>query len=49
MKRLSIGEEEEAVVDFEGLSSAMVAAVNALKWEYTNTVITRLTPGTVDH
>ena len=42
---LSIGEEERRTVDFDGLSSSMEAAVKALKWEYANTIVTRITLG----
>ncbi len=44
-KGSSVGEEEGKVLDLQKLHSSMGAAVNALKWEYSNSLITRVTPG----
>lgn len=40
-----MGEEEQDVVDLGRLESGMVAAVKGLKWEYTNTITARISPG----
>ena len=42
-QRLDEGEVD--VINLERLESSMQAAINALKYEYTNTVIARITPG----
>ena len=39
---------ESGVIDTEELSSSMEGAVNALKWEFTYSIIARLTPAVLD-
>lgn len=39
---------ESDVIDMVELSSSMDRAVNALKWEFTNSIIARLTPAVLD-
>lgn len=39
---------ESGVIDMEELSSSMERAVNALKWEFTYSIISRLTPVVLD-
>ena len=41
----SLSEEEREVIDLARMEAAMQASITALKWEYTNTLITRITPG----
>ena len=41
----TLSEEERDVIDLSHVEAAMQASITALKWEYTNTLITRLTPG----
>ena len=41
----SLSEEERDVIDLAKVESSMQAAITALKWEYSNTLVTRLTPG----
>lgn len=41
----SLSEEEKEVIDLPRVEAAMQAAITALKWEYSNTLVTRLTPG----
>lgn len=43
--RSILSEEEGSVMDLERVTKSMTAAVNSLKWEYTNTVVSRITPG----
>lgn len=43
----SLSEEEREVIDLARVEAAMQAAITALKWEYSNTLVTRLTPGTL--
>ena len=42
---LSLSEEEREVIDLARVEGAMQAAITALKWEFSNTLVTRLTPG----
>ena len=42
---MALSEEEKEVIDLEHVEAAMSNAITALKWEYTNTLVTRLTPG----
>ena len=44
----SLSEEEREVIDLARVEMAMQAAFTSLKWEYTNTLVTRLTPGAID-
>lgn len=41
----SLSEEEKDVIDLARVEAAMQASLTALKWEYTNTLVTRITPG----
>lgn len=43
--RSLLSEEEGSLVDLEKVTKSMTAAVSSLKWEYTNTVVSRVTPG----
>ena len=42
-----MSEEEREVIDLGRVEAAMQAAITALKWEFSNTLVTRLTPGTL--
>ena len=41
----SLSEEERDVIDLARVETSMQAAITALKWEYSNSLVTRLTPG----
>lgn len=43
-----MSEEERQVIDLARVEAAMHAATTALKWEYANTLVTRLTPASLD-
>lgn len=43
-----LSEEDQDIINLDKVESAMEAAINALKYEYTNSIITRITPGTID-
>ena len=45
MQKLS--EDDQDIINLDKVESSMEAAVNALKYEYTNSIITRITPGVV--
>ena len=45
VKRIELHEHEKELFDKEVLQEDMIATVNHLKWEYTNTVTVRITPG----
>ena len=40
-----LSEDDQDVIDLERIELSMEAAVDALKYEYTNSIITRITPG----
>lgn len=42
----TLSEEDHGVIDLSRVVTAMDAATSALKYEYSNTIITRITPGT---
>ena len=42
-----LGEEEQDVVDLEKLEGSMQATLKGLKWDYSNTITARITPGAV--
>ena len=42
---MNLSEEEREVIDMKQVEAAMSNSITALKWEYTNTLVTRLTPG----
>ena len=42
---LNLTEEERDVIDLSRVEAAMQASITSLKWEYTNSLVTRLTPG----
>ena len=44
-----LNEDDQDIIDLEKVESSMEAAVNALKHDYTNSIITRITPGTPTH
>ncbi|KAL5466894.1 hypothetical protein EMCRGX_G031052 [Ephydatia muelleri] len=46
--RSLLSEEEGSLVDLEKVTKSMTAAVSSLKWEYTNTVVSRVTPAIVE-
>ena len=41
-----LSEDDQDVINLDKVESSMEAAINALKYEYTNSIITRITPGT---
>lgn len=43
-----LSEDDQDILDLERVESSMEAAVNALKYEYTNSIIARITPGMYD-
>jgi len=40
-----LGEGEQDVVDLEKLEASMQATLKSLKWDYSNTITARVTPG----
>ena len=44
-----LNEDDQDIIDLEKVESSMEAAINALKHDYTNSIITRITPGTPTH
>ena len=40
-----LNEDDQGVINLDKVESSMEAAINALKYEYTNSIITRITPG----
>ena len=43
--RSILSEDESSLIDLDKLADKMSSALKALEWEYTNTVINRITPG----
>ena len=44
-----LSEDDQDIIDLDKVESSMEAAINALKYEYTNSIITRITPGWCTH